>query len=466
MMRHFPFALTILAVLLSACSSPSDGGGNATPTTGSSLGGTQPADSDTATRTALISELKNEVEARTTSEAAYQVAAEGEQILAGGGVKTGDEARVRIDTSEGSIIRVAANTEFTLMEFSPQADDPVTKLQLEAGKIWIWVTKALGSGAFEIETPGGTATVRGSLMSIQFDRDTRRTLITCLEGQCRLGDRAGNFTDLTEGQQTEIPGEGQRPLGAGRMTREQLQDWFNNFPEVREIVARLLNRLQQEATPTPSGGAGGGLTACDHPYFPLRPGATWSYSTNIGDQTWTVDSVSGDASNAEAVVTMAFSGGQVTWHWQCTPDGIVSYDFGVFDAASFGQILEMNVTNSSGVWLPSADRLAVGYSWSNSYQIETQFNMPNAPAGLSGSTSVTENSTVISLEPVTLGGQQFDAVHITVNQETTTKFSLPGVPAQEQTISSATTYVLARGVGMVSSVSDDGSSQLTQYTVP
>jgi hypothetical protein len=236
-------ALSVGAAL--ACANPL---GGSTPT--ASL----PASTVTATtpaRTAQIYELKNDVTARETGDAEWDAASEGEQIIAGGGVRTGDESRVRVDTSEGSIIRIAPNTEFQLLQFSPQPSEPVTRLKLEVGKVWAQVAQVLGFGTFEIETPTGVSTVRGSRMSVEQAAGTGRMLITCLEGQCRLSDLTqANSVDLNPGQQAEIPAPGQPPQPPQPMDRAQFEDWLNNVPEAQAIAQQFLNQLNQ-ATPTP-----------------------------------------------------------------------------------------------------------------------------------------------------------------------------------------------------------------------
>jgi len=189
-----------------------------------------PPTATTPPRTAALSELQNEVFACSVADAEWETAAAGQLIQTGGGVRTGDEARARLDISDGTIIRLAASSEFELRELSPGASDPVTRLKLSAGRLWAAVTGVLGGGAFEIETPTGTATVRGSYMSIEFFDATGQMVVTCLEGQCRLTGTSGKFTDLTDGQQAEIPEAGQDPSPAQPMDAAQYADWAENFP--------------------------------------------------------------------------------------------------------------------------------------------------------------------------------------------------------------------------------------------
>jgi len=211
--------LTFIALVASACGAP------ATPS-----------------RTAQILELKNEVNARQTADIDWQTASEGAQINAGGGVRTGEESKVRVDTSDGSIIRIAANTEFELLELAVKDQDPVTRLKVTAGKVWVVVAKALGQGAFEIETPSGVSTVRGSLMSVGYASDSGRAFVTCLEGACSLSNASG-ATDLTAGQQTEIPAANQAPQAAQPMDPTQLRDWLLNVPEANTAAQSIVAQI-------------------------------------------------------------------------------------------------------------------------------------------------------------------------------------------------------------------------------
>lgn len=469
--------LALAALLAAACSGPADGpaatsasggtpgaaGGETTPGAGAQNGAQGGA------RSAVISELRNEVDARPVSAAEWAAASEGEQIAAGGGVRTGDEARVRIDTSEGSIIRIAANTEFTLAELSPQSDDPVTRLRLETGKVWVWVTKALGAGTFEVETPNGVATVRGSLMSVEFDRLTGRLHVLCAEGQCELGDALRQtLVRLTEGQQSEVPGTGLAPLAARRMTRQQVREWITEFPEARQVLQRLLGLLPDE-TPTPPP-PGGGLTACDHAYFPMRPGATWTYQTEEGTVTWTVESVTGDAENATAIMT--FSTGEITgtYNWTCSAAGLVSYDFGRLDFSQMGTVAEFSVVSSSGAWMPAPEQLTPGFSWTNAYDLQMKIALPE-DAGTGESTlSLSQTSTVTGAEPVSVGGETYAGLQVSQTGAFQFSFTISGFTTPPQSFDSSSTIQMARGVGIVSmtttSAGFTSTSTLVSYSIP
>jgi hypothetical protein len=450
--------LLLLALALPACNGPAP---------------TAPPES----RAAKLSELKNVVESRPSSDADWQAAVDGAQVAAGGGVKTGDDSRVRLDISDGTILRLAPQTEFELKMFSPEAADPVTQFTLVAGKMWVAVTAALGGGSFDVETPVGVATVRGSFMSIEYYPGNGQMIASCLEGLCRLTSSAtSNFTDLKTGEQAGIPGFGQDPTPPKLIDIAQIQDWAAEFPEAASHVATITPGPQptptQGGTPPAGGGNAGGTvagqTACDHPYFPLRAGATWTYSTPDGPMTWTVDSVSGDTTSAAAVMIADVSSVQITYHWQCDANGLVSYDFGSLSGGGLGQFAAFEVLGSSGVWLPAAELLAPGYSWSHSYQLKMTIIAEGQT--LDGTSENLRDSTVVGAEPVAVGGQTYNGLQVSGASASVIQVQFPGVEVPATTANSTFTLALAQGVGLVSSSSTgDGetySYELVSFSVP
>src|SRR5574341_661629 len=233
--------LAHLALLTSACGGLAGGAATATVA----------ATPTSAARSAQLSELQNTVEAREAEDVVWRAAAEGQQIAAGGRVRTGEAARAKVSLSDGTTVRLAPTTEFVLAEFSPQPADPVTRLQLAAGKMWVIVTQALSGGSFEIETPSGVAAVRGSMMSTEFYRADGRMIVTCLEGQCHLQSPSGKFVDLTGGQQSGIPGYGKDPGKIITININQVSDWAREVPEAAGLVATITPGPPPTETPVP-----------------------------------------------------------------------------------------------------------------------------------------------------------------------------------------------------------------------
>jgi hypothetical protein len=203
-------------------------------------------------RSAHVSELRHQVDTRPRASAEWRAATEGETFDVGGGARTGTEARARVDISDGTILRLASNTEFSLVALSPESVDPLTRWVLNSGKIWVQVTQALGQGTFEIETPAGVATVRGSLMSVEHFPANGHTIVACLEGQCRLTGQSGAFTDLTTGEQAEIPGFGQDPTAPQPIDTAQMSAWAGEFPEASGLITTLTPGPPPTPTPSPT----------------------------------------------------------------------------------------------------------------------------------------------------------------------------------------------------------------------
>ncbi len=341
-------------------------------------------------RSAQLTEFQKIVEWRAAESAAWSPASVGQTVLAGGSFQTGDEARARIDTSEGTVVRLAPRGLFRLDEFSLATSDPVTRLWIEAGKVWVSVASTLGLGTFEVETPAGSAGVRGSLMSVEYDPSTGTMTVTCLDGQCYLTGASGATTDLGPGEQASIFGPGQDPTTAQPMEDAQLAEWALEFPEAQTAVATVTASPRPTATPQAQ-------SACDHPYLPLRQGATWQLTRADTPRTWRVEAVSGDLSSARATVSDSSEATALTYTWECTAEGIAYFRLddvarmvatiltyystvdSFYGTDSSAEVAAINYTMSgrSGVSLP-AD-LKPGASWDHAYTIEYQGQPAAAP---------------------------------------------------------------------------------------
>lgn len=180
----------------------------------------------------------------------------GDYVAAGGLVRTGLESKVRLDFTEGTIVRLGASSEFAVTEMSASSADPFTRLSLFAGQLWV----ILNGGQLEVETPVGVAAVRGSYLGVLYDPGTQRLTVTCLEGQCSLADTNGVRVDLVNGQMSEIAGPGQPPASPQPLSQAQVAEWAAASPEALAMVPVVY----PQGTPTPApgevrlGGGGGG----------------------------------------------------------------------------------------------------------------------------------------------------------------------------------------------------------------
>ena len=206
-------------------------------------------------------------------------------------------------------------------------------------------------------------------------------------------------------------------------------------------------------------------TACDHPYLPLRSGSSWTYSTTEGTSTWIVGGVGGTADSAEAAMSISVPELVFSTEWTCTTEGIISYDFGNISIAGMGEVVSMDVIDSSGVFLPAARLLEPGYSWSASYSLAMNFTMEGL--SVDTTTSSAESWTAAGMETVSVPAGTFEAIRV----EGTQNFSMSGFMGMGGVDTSvSSTFWFAEGVGIVrytsSSEGYTSVAELTAYTIP
>jgi hypothetical protein len=229
-------------------------------------------------------------------------------------------------------------------------------------------------------------------------------------------------------------------------------------------AASSSGRAGSTKPPAATGVSSTGQTACDHPYFPIRPGASWVYSSDSGTQTWSVTSVSGDQGSATATIEMAFQGGTVTNTWNCGGDGVVSFDFGTMGLPISGFSTDITITSNSGTILPPPGQLVPGASWDNAFTEEVHTSA--AGVELNMTMEAAETYTATGFETITTGAGTFDAIRIDGSGTFTTTSDLAG----SFTTDVNSTYWLAEGVGFVRfEVSTEGVSSvsdLSAYSIP
>ena len=167
------------------------------------------------------------MQARENDSADWTDAAVGEVLYPGGSAQSGAESRARLDLApEGTIIRLAPNSLFFIEELGTRNDAPYTRLKLLMGELRI----ILFGGELETDTSVGTATVRGSMMSVRFDPDSESMVVTCLEGHCGLENDKGSVS-LQEGETSEISSKDAPPSAPEPLNEEDQREWEESSPE-------------------------------------------------------------------------------------------------------------------------------------------------------------------------------------------------------------------------------------------
>jgi hypothetical protein len=200
-----------------------------------------------------------------------------------------------------------------------------------------------------------------------------------------------------------------------------------------------------------------GQTACDHPYLPLRPGATWTYSSGF---TYLVTSVVGDRDHATA--TMTLTGQQTTaeFAWDCTADqGLLRYMLRETPAGL--PPMELTLVDSAGVVLPRPDLLRVGLEWDSLIQSDSVTSDPGGGTA-EGSTLSEDHYVLLGVDAVTFGARTMPGLQIITTGHTTSWFTLFGRQSQPIVSDSSNRLVYAQGIGLIES----NTGRLQTYFIP
>lgn len=215
--------------------------------------------------TAKLTELSGKVQVLKASEGEFSRASLETEIEVNDQVLTGEDGRVRMDLSDGTIVRLSPLSTFTLKQIENTAQGALTRLELTIGRVWI----ILKGGVLEVETPNGLASVRGSYLHVWVEPNSGITQITCLEGVCTLGNDLGTI-NLLAGQTAAIENAGQMPQ-SGRMSHADVEEWLAMNPEATDVVVPLTATVAagedqplpeaKTNTPTPTNTVGPSPTA-------------------------------------------------------------------------------------------------------------------------------------------------------------------------------------------------------------
>ena len=146
--------------------------------------------------------------------------------------------------------------------------------------------------------------------------------------------------------------------------------------------------------------------SCDHPYFPLRSGATWTFASAEGSHTFAVTSVSGGEMSATATM---LRDGTDTITWECTAEGLAVYTgLGGLNGVD-PQSVGWDFMERSGVWLPPPGDVTVGATWTFRYAFE---EVPSTGSTLIGYYDLVQNFHAVGFEDVSVNGEALPALRV------------------------------------------------------
>lgn len=212
-------------------------------------------------RSATIVEVVNEVDAHARADDAWQSAEADLAIYSGGQVRTGEASSAQLALLEG-IVRLAAQSIFTVKGSATRQGRLETSLSLQEGRLWAHLTTDQPH-EFTVETGSAIAAVRDTHLSVWVAAGA--TLLSVAVGQAELTAQGQSVT-VAAGQQATVE-PGKPPGPAQPMSDEEWEQWAI---EAEQVHLEALDRALPTATPPPT------PTATFSPTPTATPTATFS----------------------------------------------------------------------------------------------------------------------------------------------------------------------------------------------
>ncbi len=224
-----------------------------------------------------------------------------------------------------------------------------------------------------------------------------------------------------------------------------------------------------EGTPAPTGTAtatnslqSAPASTCDNAFYPVSLDTYWQYRVS-SDTTSSYDKTITRLVPDSFTERRVFAATATDNTWTCTPDGLLSKQFGNLQIHGQTQY-KFDTTDSEGITIPPADRWFVGNAWSNRYAIAGQVDQSGIP--ISGTGAVTLANRIAAEEQVTVPAGTFLAFRVdsTIGLKLTPSGLFP-IPVN-LTLSQSSWY--ARDTGMIKSTltmnGQTAAAELLSYT--
>jgi hypothetical protein len=230
-----------------------------------------------------------------------------------------------------------------------------------------------------------------------------------------------------------------------------------------------VNTASPVNTPAPAAGS----EPCANSYYPVREGATWTYSSTGGPAgglgfTDTISSVRED----EFTLTSQFGDLNRTQEWACTPEGLVALQLGGSSAAVLNEDnmqATLDVDHVSGVTFPAA--IDPGDTWQHALAFTGKINVAGQEIDATG--EVRSSFQAVGRESVRVPAGTFEAlkIHIDTTIDINGSFNGVSLPVKVTTpydywFVQGVGWVKASGTGNVSGESFSETIELQSYNIP
>jgi hypothetical protein len=200
-------------------------------------------------RSATVVEVVNKVDAHPRPKDDWQPAVVDMAIYGGGQVRTGAASSAIVELLEG-VVRLVAESLFTVKESTTRQEKLVTTLLLQEGRLWAHLTSSQ-SHEFTVETGSAVVAVRDTRFTVKVDPD-QTTRVSVAEGEVVVTAQGVSMT-VTAGQQATVE-PGRPPSPPEPMSDEECGLWAKEFEmwSGDEKLSIEMFGICPTATPTPT----------------------------------------------------------------------------------------------------------------------------------------------------------------------------------------------------------------------
>ena len=174
----------------------------------------------------------------------------GQDLSSGDGVKTFRDSEARVDIVIRAFTRITRTTPNTIWRLGQFATNQDTIIELNQGKMFFFDEGFReGQPPLKIVTPAGTASPRGTWLSVEYDPETRETEVQCFRGVCELENELGSQL-LTDEQKSTTTAQ-TAPTEPEILDEEETLS-FTELPEAKTGEVAVPTPVVAPPTPTPT----------------------------------------------------------------------------------------------------------------------------------------------------------------------------------------------------------------------
>ncbi len=183
----------------------------------------------------VVLNVSGTVESRAYPNGEFAPLAAGAELAVGDQVRTGPDGQVILELDDGTHMTVAESSALLVANLGGTKLKPVSRFYLDIGRVYSVTPGPLPENAsFVIETSSGVASCLGSALAVAFDRESGKTLATCLTGHCAISG-GGVTVDLVVGEQAEIDAPGYAPGEKRVMDAGEVEAWADIIDDMSTV---------------------------------------------------------------------------------------------------------------------------------------------------------------------------------------------------------------------------------------